>query len=145
MRGDACDNPPMIRRVIGATVGVLTLAAGPCACTSGRPGPIDGPTSDPCFNARNAAESRVMKVVEDNQTCQTDADCSVFGVHSTCFDACWWPVNTAGKGAVDRIATMVEAAECKAFHDNACKIDPPACGPAPASAVCSAGKCVDGP
>lgn len=139
----------MIRRLIGAILGILTASVGLAACTanrgSARPGPIDGPTSDPCFNSRNAAESRVMKVVEDNQTCKTDADCSVLGVHATCFDACWWSVNTAGKGAVDRIATMVEAAECKAFHDNACKVDAASCGPPPGSATCSAGRCVDVP
>ncbi len=140
----ACDNRRMIRRAIGAIVGVFAVSAvltGFAACAGGRA----GSAGDACFNARNAAESRVMKVVTDNQSCAEDADCSMLGVHATCFDRCFWAVNAAGKGAVDRIETMVEAAECKAFHESGCKVEVSSCGPPPATARCEAGKCVDGP
>lgn len=107
------------------------------ACGSSEPAPSKG---DTCTTASNAARERVGKVVEENLACSADADCVSVPFGATCFDSCTRAVNQTGKGAVDRAATLVEASECKQFHDAGCKVVVPPCAP-PTEAKCVQGKC----
>lgn len=121
-----------------APVCALALVVSGCS-SSPTPGST-GSTGDACTSSANAARERVLSVVEQNRACASDADCVTVNVNATCFDACTRTVNQAGKGAVDRASTLVEASECKAFGDAKCKLEVPPCAP-PAPPHCNAGKC----
>ena len=95
MRGTA---PNRTWIVAGGLLAVL-------ACASSPP---PGEGSDVCGTSQTAARSRVERVVDDNQSCSTDADCAAIEVHTTCFDTCYRVVNSTGKGAGDRVETLVE-------------------------------------
>jgi hypothetical protein len=130
------------RSVLGL-VGFAVAGGLTAACAGSQP-PAGSSGGDVCASSQEAAVNRVEKVVSDNQTCAADADCAAIEVHTTCFDTCYRVVNTAGKGAVDRAETLVEAAECKEFHEHDCKLVIPPCAPPPGAVKCTNGKCADG-
>lgn len=112
------------------------------SCAGGgeaQPDSLATPTGD-CSAAAAAARERVAKVASENVACATDADCANVGLRASCFDACTTVVNQSGKGAVDRASTLVEAAECKAFHHAGCQLVVPPCAP-PQPATCVSGSC----
>lgn len=119
---------------------VLTTAA--CGATEGSPdtvGSVGTPTHD-CGASTDMARARVTKVAAENVTCSADADCVRVEVRASCFDACSAAVNLAGKGAVDRASTLVEAAECKTWNEAGCKLTIPPCAP-PQPVHCVEGSC----
>ena len=112
-----------------------------CAGTDGGASlPPGSPDLASCAGASGAAAKRVLDVAGANVACAADADCATVNVGASCFDACTRSVNQAGKGAVDRAQTLVEAGECKPFHAGGCKLTPPPCAP-PAAPACKAGRC----
>jgi hypothetical protein len=115
----------------------FALAAG---CAGGDAPPDAATPTGDCNASAAAARERVAKVASENAACSTDADCVVVGVRASCFDACSASVNLTGKGAVDRASTLVEAAECKAFHQAGCQLVIPPCAP-PQPAKCVSGTC----
>lgn len=121
---------------VRALLGLGLVGASILACAGAQP-----PPGEPCPTSQKAALDRVEKVTADNQACVADTDCFVLELHTTCFDVCYRAVNAAGKGAVDRAETLVEASECKKFHANQCKLEVPPCGPPPAAAKCVEGRC----
>ena len=110
-----------------------------CAGRVEPPDPLETPSGD-CAKASAAARDRVAKVAHDNLACSSDSDCSSVPLRASCFDACTASVNQAGKGAVDRASTLVEAAECKSFHHDGCELASPSCAP-PLPTRCEAGIC----
>lgn len=121
-----------VRAAISGVFAAFTVAA----CAGAR-----APEGDVCASSQRAALERVEKVASNNQTCTEDADCAFLEMHTTCFDVCYRAVNQAGKGAVDRAETLVEASECKTFHAHACKLDVPPCMPPTGPARCVDGRC----
>lgn len=118
----------------------ITLAIVALGCSGSDANPsLETPTND-CNASAAAARERVVKVASENVTCRADADCVAVGVRASCFDACTAVVNEAGRGAVDRASTLVEAAECKAFHHAGCRLVVPPCAP-PQPAACVSGTC----
>lgn len=122
------------------TLLVAVLLASSCAADpQPDPAAVSTPEGD-CDASTDAARTRVTKVVEENLACSADADCVRVEVRASCFDACSASVNLTGKGAVDRASTLVEAAECKKFNEEGCKLTIPPCAP-PQPAHCVGGKC----
>jgi len=121
-----------------ALVGALSIAAALAACSAT---PDRGTAKeDVCSASQKAATDRVLGVVAANETCASDADCSTVNVNAACFDVCTRSVNQVGKGAVDRVITLVEAGECKGFTAAKCSLIPPPCAP-PRPSRCVSGKC----
>ncbi len=114
------------------------VAVGCASGTSAADASPGGPES--CEGAAAAASKRVADVAAENVACATDGDCFTVALGASCFDACTRSVNQAGKGAVDRAETLVEAGECKPFRAAGCKLVAPPCGP-PSRATCKAGRC----
>ncbi len=117
----------------------LCLQLSLVAC-GGKDAPANAGTPSDCEGAAAAARERVVAVARANVSCTSDADCTRMDARASCFDACSWPVNQTGKGAVDRANTIVEAAECKAFNHAGCQLVVPPCAP-PQPAVCAEGTC----
>ena len=117
----------------------LSLALLLTACGSSPPA-SKPPNTQSCEAIQADARSTLAKVVDENRACTKDEDCVTVGFGASCFDSCTRAVNLAGKGAVDRVSTLVEASECKPFLANTCKLEIPPCAPQPSS-KCVSGKC----
>ena len=111
--------------IVGFSVAGLMLGA-----CSDAAAPATAPGSnDQCMAPVKAAQEHLGKVIEENRSCESDTDCVTIGFGASCFDSCARAVNQVGKGAYDRELTLVEASDCKLFHDDGCKTISPPCSP----------------
>ena len=118
-----------------------SLAIGAAACASSAPSP-GGANSDTCAGHVDAARNKLVAVLDANNACTSDADCTTVALSAGCFDSCSRTIAASGKASFDAAITAVDAGECKAYKDDGCPapISPP-CAP-PASPTCQEGKCI---
>lgn len=98
-------------------------------------------SSSACDALASAARSEVGKALEGNQACSDDKDCIAVEFAADCFDSCSRTTNTSGVAAVDAAKASVNAAQCKQFQEQGCKVERPPCAP-PNPPRCSQGLCI---
>ncbi len=97
-------------------------------------------TGASCDELAASARTEVQAAFEANATCTVDADCIDTGFSAGCFDSCARAVAKTGAAAVDAAKARVDAAQCKTFKDQGCKLIVPPCVP-PEPPACVSGRC----
>jgi hypothetical protein len=116
----------------------LLLAVVP-ACASSPP-PVETTAASTCSDLADAARKEVAAAISSNASCKTDADCVETSLGASCFDSCARVVSSSGTTAVDAARAKVNAAQCKQFVEQGCKVIIPPCAP-PGAPHCVSGAC----
>ncbi len=121
-----------------STTGTASTAAGGSP-TSGSP--TTG-SENTCTQTLTTARLKMRAVIQANQACTSDADCTATGLSAMCFDSCSAAINKGGAAAVEAVRDQVNEAECKTYQSSGCPALPvPPCAP-PGPPRCQAGICI---
>jgi hypothetical protein len=136
---------PLSRFATVATPGLLTLfvvaavfACGSATSSSTGADAATGRTS--CDELASAARQEVASAIDAHRTCSSGADCVATSLSASCFDSCGRAVRAGSQADVDAAKARVNAAQCKQFIDQGCKIVVPPCAP-PTAPSCDNERC----
>lgn len=119
---------------------LLVSAAAIAACASTSQTPVETTSAPACNDLAASARKEVADAIASGATCSTDADCIETSLGASCFDSCARTVSTSGLAAVNAAKSKVDAAQCKQFLDQGCKVLIPPCAP-PRPMKCVSGAC----
>jgi hypothetical protein len=115
---------------------VLACEGGSAATgTAGDAGPS-------CEDLQQSARDEVIKAFVGHAQCTDTADCVSTSLAAKCFDSCSRSVNKNFTSDVSAAKDRVNAAQCKQFEAQGCKLIIPPCPP-PDPATCISNICQD--
>src|SRR6476469_8494097 len=101
---------------------LLLPAIAIAACAPTNTAPVETTSAPTCDDLAGAARKDVAAAIASGASCNADADCVETSLGASCFDSCSRTVSSSGLASVNAAKAKVDAAQCKQFLDQGCKV-----------------------